>query len=103
MCHYHHSGQTHDDLRHSVDIRLVQAHMVALRHAIRPALPLCGLQRIEGPNTRQQTCVYIGRPLSSPLLSTLRSQYIVNLNILYLYATAPVVIHPDRCSIVRAE
>src|SRR5256885_2008716 len=67
MCHLHHSGQTHDDLCHSVDIRTVQAHMVALRHAIKSASHVCGLQRIGGPNTPwQQTCLYIGRPLSSP-------------------------------------
>src|SRR5438034_22966 len=100
MCHHHHSGQTHDNLRHSVDIRSVQGHMVALRHAIRPASRVCGLQRLGGPNTPwQQTCLYIGRPLSSHFAFFFTLSTIVNLNILYLHAIAPVVIHPDRCSI----
>ena len=86
MCHYHHRGQTHDNLRHSVDIRSVQAHMVALRHAIRPASRVCGLQRLGGPNTPwQQTCLYIGRPLSSHFAFFFTLSIIVNLNILYLH------------------
>ena len=101
ICHYYHSGQTHDNLCHSIDIRTVQAHMVALRHAIKSASHVCGLQRIGGPNTPwQQTCLYIGRPLSSHFAFFFTLSTIVNLNILYLHATAPVVIHLDRFSIM---